>query len=577
VFSHRRTSELVLGLAAAASSGALLWLFHARSWYPIDEGNYAHVAERLAAGEVLNGQVQDIHAGYINFLNAGAFRLFGIDLLSLRYPLVAAALLEAVLVYALVARRNPFNGFAAAIAVTTLGIIQFLNPTAHWYCGLIAVAVTFWLVRVPARNRFRLIGAGLFVGLAMLFRQLSGIWIGMAVVLVALAERDEGAAGREAVLSRAAALLMFVVLLIYVISTDEWFGAVLIAATPAALLAWAVVSLRTSNRTTLRIARDLGIGTLLSALPLVAYHVTHGSLHLWFADTVVAASSLPRLGFFGRPWYAAAVVAGLQQTVSSLDPVRWVNGLYWAALPLAALVNGVLVLRRIQRGVPIAQMMLPVMAVFYALVSLHFQIPIYLYYSVGLSLAALLWQTAEGRAFERVGSVACVLTLACVGIWFHAAQPYSRTPLELLQGARRTTSPVRGFARASLLIEPGDVEVYGRLVSIIQHDVDPGGTMLAVPSDAELYFLADRRNPFRFYNTALGIRTNRDLSAVLDVLLHQPPSIVTFRPDDKYNTDASMRIMNVVRNRYERIETIGGVEVYRLRGSGRSTGTPSGT
>jgi len=261
------------------------------------------------------------------------------------------------------------------------------------------------------------------------------------------------------------------------------------------------------------------------------------------------------------------------QAVSSLNPVKFVNGLYWAALPLAALVNGIGVLRGIRQGLPIAQLMLPIMAAFYALVSLHFQIPIYLYYSVGLSLAAVLWQTAVADSLERLGSVTCVLALAGVGIWFHAAQPYSRTSLEILQGSRRTTTLVGGFARASLLIDPRDRELYGRLVSIIQHDVGPGGTMLAIPSDAELYFLANRRNPFRFYNTALGIRTDTELSDVIALLLRQPPAIVTFRPDDKYNTSASRRIMDVVRSRYDRVATMGGVEVYRLRtDSGESRG-----
>jgi hypothetical protein len=40
---------------------------------------------------------------------------------------------------------------------------------------------------------------------------------------------------------------------------------------------------------------------------------------------------------------------------------------------------------------------------------------------------------------------------------------------------------------------------------------------------------------------------------------------VTFRPDDKYNSDASRRIMEYVRSRYERFDTIDGVELYRLR------------
>jgi len=73
--------QLVL---TAAANAVLLWFFHNRFWYAPDEGNYAHVAQRVVSGEVLNLNVQDIHPGYINFVNAAALRVFGLDLLSLR-------------------------------------------------------------------------------------------------------------------------------------------------------------------------------------------------------------------------------------------------------------------------------------------------------------------------------------------------------------------------------------------------------------------------------------------------------------------------------------------------------------
>ena len=62
----------------------LLGTYYDRFWYPPDEGNYAHVAQRVLAGETLNLQVQDVHPGYINFVNAAALGVFGIDLVSLR-------------------------------------------------------------------------------------------------------------------------------------------------------------------------------------------------------------------------------------------------------------------------------------------------------------------------------------------------------------------------------------------------------------------------------------------------------------------------------------------------------------
>ena len=81
------------------ASVRLLYGYYDRFWYPPDEGNYAHVAQRILEGETLNLQVQDVHPGYINFVNAAALRLFGADLISLRYPLVLVGLIQAVALF----------------------------------------------------------------------------------------------------------------------------------------------------------------------------------------------------------------------------------------------------------------------------------------------------------------------------------------------------------------------------------------------------------------------------------------------------------------------------------------------
>jgi hypothetical protein len=124
------------------------------------------------------------------------------------------------------------------------------------------------------------------------------------------------------------------------------------------------------------------------------------------------------------------------------------------------------------------------------------------------------------------------------------------------------------FERSALRVDVRDCERYHRLVDVIAKEVPPGRPMFAVPSDAELYFLANRPNPFRFFNTALGVLDAHDLTQVLTTLVDDPPVIVTFRPDDKYNTAASQRIAQHVRGAYDLLETVDGVEVYRLRATG---------
>ena len=91
-----------------------------------------------------------------------------------------------------------------------------------------------------------------------------------------------------------------------------------------------------------------------------------------------------------------------------------------------------------------------------------------------------------------------------------------------------------------------------------------GESIFAVPSNAELYFLTQRRNPFRFYNTALGVRTDADLEQVRQVIRDRPPRVVTFNPRDKYNTARSRQILDEVRARYVLLGRVDPFEVYVL-------------
>jgi hypothetical protein len=157
--------------------------------------------------------------------------------------------------------------------------------------------------------------------------------------------------------------------------------------------------------------------------------------------------------------------------------------------------------------------------------------------------------------------------LTVVALASHAGQPYTRTTTEALEGQRVSTL-VRdcGLPRCGLRLDPAVVDPYRRLVGLIQEAVPPQAPIAALPSDAELYFLSNRRNPFRFYNAAIGLRTREDLEEAIAIIQREAPPVITFRPEDKYTTDATRAIMDQVRTQYALVATIDGVEVYRLRG-----------
>src|SRR5262245_60926871 len=339
------------GVLALVATSWLLFTFYDRFWYPPDEGNYAHVAQRVLEGEVLNLEVQDIHPGYITFLNAAALRAFGLDLISLRYPLVFAGLLQALVLYLHFPRERPWLAALAATALTALGAVQFLNPTAHWYC--LALVVLLIACLDAARNhRGWLLAVGLLIGTITLFRQLTGAFAGMgALTFLLWRAGDRGASGSAAAFGRVLVLAMVAVLGLYLATSTDMSGILLFNLWPLPLLARLLIRPQAPNGVVFGIAATISAGVLIAGLPLLAYHAWHGSLGAWTGDVGPAAIALTRLDFFDRSNYGALIVQALRQAATGGTWSTVVNGLYWATLPLLAAAHGVIVLRLAGRSI----------------------------------------------------------------------------------------------------------------------------------------------------------------------------------------------------------------------------------
>ena len=562
--------RVVAAIVAMVTSACLLYSYYDKFWYPPDEGNYAHVAQRLLQGETLNLQVQDVHPGYISFVNAAALRVFGADLVSLRYPLVCAGLFQAAVLFFVFDRRDAWRAAIAVVVLTALGAIQFMNPTAHWYCLALVVALVGVLATTSGshgRSSRQLLIVGLLIGTITLFRQLTGFLVGIGTLTFLLWEAGERSDGSSALLGRVMAATMASGLALYLLFATDLSGLVLFGVWPLAMLVLLALRRQASNRDVAQIAGTIAAGIGLAALPLAAYHVWHGSLRAWTDDVGPAAVALTRLDFFDRSNFAALVYHALRQVMSSDSAPTLLNGLYWAALPLVAAVNGFIVVRWVgladRRGNAVAP--LPIIAIFYAVVSVHFQIPVYLYYTVGLSIASLLWLVPRQPRFAVGASIAFALALSATGVYFHAGQPASRGIQGLLRGQRVQSTRAAALPHNSLRIDPDEGRRYASLVELIRREVPADASIFAVPSNAELYFLAERRNAFRFYNTALGVRTDADLARVEETLRDTPPRLVTFNRDDKYNTSRSIQIMETVRHRYVLLGRFEPFDVYLLR------------
>jgi hypothetical protein len=549
-------------------SGFVFWTYHNRFWYAPDEGNYAHVAQRVLSGEVLNRDVQDLHMGYVNFANAGWMWLFGERLLSLRYPLIAIGVFSALIAFLLTSTDSVSIGITSALIVTTLSILQFLNPTAHWYCFGLVWAIVAILTWQPAGSRGRLFLIGFLVGLVFLFRQLTGVIVAMGVLTYLFSEATSrntvrcGRAGPWA--ARLLCAIMFCGLLGYLLAKTDGMTLLIYGSWPLGLLAFTACRSNIAARSLAGMLGALAGGALLAAAPLIAYHALHGSIPVWLADTVFRAESLTRLDFINKISFPRVMTAAGGQLLAGGGVVGLVNALFWILTLSAAPLLGLWVLSAARRPdvTPPLGSPLIVVALFYGIVSLHYQIPIYLFYSLSLTLVALL-QIARLWSQGRSACVIGGLALAIIGLHCHAAQPLTRSWDEILGGAGADDYVVSSNPRCGLAVPPGDDAVYAELCSLIDENCAADDPILALPSNAEIYFLSGRRNPFRFFNSALALAGEDEVQSAINKLRASPPRLVFFHPGDKYNTSASNELMDWVRGEYEQLPAIGEFEVYR--------------
>jgi len=563
IASAKSLAGLLLSLLVSA---IILAHFYDHFWYPPDEGIYAHVADRLLRGEILNLDVQEIHFGHISFINAFWLYLFGHDLISLRYPLVVISLLQAGLVYCLFASRGVLVAVSASVSLTSLSFVQFLNPSAHWYCLFLVIVIIMVANRWPHGRRWRLETIGFLAVTLLFFRQLSGVFAGMGLLTYLLCESRENARGTRLILARSLILVMAALIVWYLSRLSDPLTFLIFGLWPLGVLAWAFINTTVSNSSVLQMTGRVCIGGVIAATPVLLYHLVNGSFSVWYKDTVLVALTLSDMDFTRMSHYASYLGYAILEISKLNNATAIVNGLYWVVMILLTMANGFLLLMALRNHETqqTAIHPLPFLAIFYSLVSLHFQIPVYLYFTIGLTLVAFLWLTTAGNGWRKSTPIILTCSVSIVGLYYHASQPLSRGAQGILAGEKATAmlqSPL--LDESSLKIEANEAALYARLIALIQQETTPSDSILAIPANPELYFLSRRRNLLRFSNTALGMIDTHDLQLAIKQIIEEPPALVVYRSDDKYQTSYTLKLMEFIRHNYDRIDTIGGFEIYR--------------
>jgi hypothetical protein len=488
-------------------------------------------------------------------------RVFGKRLVSMRYPLSAAAFMAALFISLLLIEKGILVSIVGGVASVGLGLLLFLNPSANWYSLYACVGLLAWLQWIPA-GRWRIVGAGVFVGLVIGLRQLSGAIVGLGLLTWLLIESPEAAGEGAAAETRPGALAIalwligLIAMVFYLLHAANPIALVLFGMWPLLTHLLVATEIRRSNRSSIRLVALLSVGLSIALAPILVSQLFAGGLGPWWRDTVGSALSLSAIQFPDHyswaTWFAVASIGGLS--------VGWPGPLIGAFLMLlmlgVAILGGELALRRARGERLNCHGPIPFLALYYGLVPLHFASFVYLAFAIPMVALGLLSLSRRGHR-----AVVVALTLP-ISLCFLAAQPTERSFRELLTGSRVPWTDAPGLPRSGLRVSAESLQSINRMTDLIRRETGADEAIFAFPSRSEFYFLSDRRNPTRFYNTALGLRDTASTRSLLRYFEEHPPAAVIYDPSDKYANRQSESILRWVQVKYSRVDSVDGLVIY---------------
>jgi len=500
----------------------------------------------------------------------------------LRYPLMFIALTQSALVFFLFRSRGAVLAGALSLSSVALGVLHFLNPNQHWYALFFTILLICHLIWTPRSSRWYLPLAGVLIVTVGLTRHLTGAFVGMGTLsFLLLSEARESAKPllfREQWMGRLLCGSMFALLSLYLLRSTDFIAFLMFGLWPVGFLAWQLMAVTVPNNRAIHIFGGLCLGMVIGALPLLAYHLVNGSLAAMIDDNILRAFDVLNWNLGKEVKYWMLPLGGVMQLRHSPGLFNFLNAMYFLTVPLFAALNGFLLLLAMRRRTLNVSLALPILAAFYGLVSLFIQIPIYLYWTSILSIAGSLWVLLELKPKWKLPISAMLVVLSGVSIAFQAGVPIRGSIMDLVSTEKPELFDSRSqLPKVDLWIRGNSLEAYKKVVRIIEEKTQQDDYIFAVPNNGELYFMTERRNPFRFSCTDHGVLSETEVQNVIQTLERLRPRIITFSPGSQRNTTHSLAIMEHVREHSQLLSQDPFFEVYLYGEKSRTTKKSEGT
>ena len=511
-------------------------------WVPADDGSLAQSALRVLQGELPHRDFVEGYTGGLSVIHALAFRVLGVNLMSLRICVFLFCLAWIPAVYYIALR---FTSALAAGLITLLAVSwSFPNyPAAmpSWYNLFFATFGAAALLRfLEVRTRRWLVVAGLCGGVSILIKVIGAYYIAGALLFVAFLEQGDGKQGGAEKNSggyrafSVAALLAFLGTLIYLLharlSWVEFYHFVLPSAAIVGLilLRERQVAGGTGGRFTelLRLVTPFFCGVLSPVIIFLTPYVMSGALRklvLGLTASAVAKASglavirpapvqyvvfvLPLMGllaaamywdkFQGRVVGSAVALAAVVIAFRARHSISILSGVWFSAVMLTPIVvvlgvTAVLTVRKFSSRTKLDEQRLVLLlslAATCTLVQYPFAAPIYLCYSVTLTLLALTAIVATSKT--KPGTYVLPSTIGLYLVFGVA----TLIPMHLAELTHEVGQMDRlELARGGVKIE--GAAFFEDLIHLLQQH-SPNGLMYAGNDCPELYFLSGLKNVTR--------------------------------------------------------------------------------
>jgi hypothetical protein len=539
-------------LVAVLAIAGLYTGFHiGKGWVPADDGTLAQSALRVMHGQLPNRDFAEIYTGGLSMLHALAFRVFGVNLMSLRICVFLFFLAWIPAVYSIALR---FTSAVTAGVITLLAVVwSYPNYTAampSWYNLFFATFGAAALLRYLDRRMARwLFVAGVCGGVSILIKVIGAYYIaGVLLFLVFLEQseagieevdserdRDEANTKNPAISYRifsVGSLLLFLCVLLLVLrqrlGMSELYQFVLPSVTLVSLIFLGERGVRAASKQRFqKLFRLIGPFFGGFATPIIIFLIPYarsGAVSTFFrgvtSSAVSRASGLGVIRPLGaeRLYYVLPLVAviiaamywdkfqsqaiGVALGLTSLALVvraaysfDFVYGIWCSVVvltPLTVLLGAILVGLRSKRDLRTTlerqQVLLLIsLAATCSLVQFPFAAAIYLSYMVPLTLLALVAIVSTGKTQRGTYTLAAAMGLY-LAFGVVSLVPKCIYEITWMVGPMQTMQSPRS---GGLKIE--EAVFFDDLARFLR-DHSPNGLMFAGNDCPELYFLSGLKN-----------------------------------------------------------------------------------